>query len=52
MSSLALETTVERSMGYDEMQDVLALAELEEADKKDGAIVSDPLSFRWALPLG
>jgi hypothetical protein len=38
-------------MGYDEKQDVLALAALEEADKKDSAIDADPLGFRWALPL-
>lgn len=37
-------------MGYDETRDILALAELEEADQSARAIDADPLGFRWALP--
>jgi hypothetical protein len=52
VSSRFWKTTVERSMGYDETQDVLALAELEEADRRVTATSADPLTFRWALPMG
>ena len=39
-------------MGYDETKDILALAELEEADQAISAIDADPLAFRWAVPVG
>ncbi len=39
-------------MGYNETRDILALAELEEADAAIGLIDADPLGFRWAVPLG
>jgi hypothetical protein len=38
-------------MGQDEARDILALAELEEADQVDGLIDADPLSFKWGIPL-
>jgi hypothetical protein len=36
-------------MGYDETTDILALADLEEADQAVSAIDADPLAFRTCL---
>jgi hypothetical protein len=41
---------VEEYMGYDETTDILALAEVEEADQSGSAIDADPLGFKWGLP--
>lgn len=38
-------------MAHDEVIDVLALAEIEEADAHKGVIDADPLAYRWALPI-
>jgi hypothetical protein len=38
-------------MGHDKIRDILALAELEEADEVTGLNDADPLGFRWAVPL-
>ena len=38
-------------MVHDQSLDVLALAELEEADEVRDDVSADPLSFHWALPL-
>jgi hypothetical protein len=39
-------------MSQQETCDILRLAELEEADQAAGTIDADPLSFRWAVPIG
>ena len=37
-------------MGYDETMDILALAEVEEADRSGSVIDADPLAFKWGVP--
>ncbi len=39
-------------MGQDDVRDILALAEQEEADQTTSQVDADPLGFRWAVPLG
>jgi hypothetical protein len=39
-------------LGYDKTKDILALADVEEADQAISAIDADPLAFRWAIPFG
>jgi hypothetical protein len=38
-------------MAADQVYDVLALAEREEADEVAEAIWADPLGFHWGVPL-
>jgi len=37
-------------MGQDEARDILALADVEEADEVRGTVIPDPLGFKWAMP--
>ena len=39
-------------MGQDEVRDLLALADIEEADQVASVIIPDPLGFKWGMPLG
>lgn len=38
-------------MGQETIVDILALAELEEADQATGPLDPDPLGFRWQGPV-
>ena len=39
-------------MGQDEVKDILALADIEEADEVTGVLIPDPLGYKWGVPLG